>query len=282
MNVLKRKGLFFAMMLACLSLAPYNLMAQKKTLITSEDGFKWYKLQQNGKEGVLSLKDVTIIPLSRAYTSIQYHATDGGWFGIEKNGKKGACNKKGREIIPPKYKSVVYSSDENVFECKDDSGKWITIDISLEDSNDTKPTHSSPTSGSASTLLYQGVYRIQGTKAKDIINGYEVSSDFDATEKVEIYEDKLTIYFGTQCKYKSTNEDGERIYEGKGTVDGGLVKVYVSPSYKIRLTSESKVNGKHMLIEIPVVKGRSLMQNVRPDSPKSGVSSGYSSENKTD
>ena len=41
-----------------------------------------------------------------------------------------------------------------------------------------------------SNLLYQGVYKIQGTKAKDLINGYEVGSSFDANEKVEIYEEE--------------------------------------------------------------------------------------------
>lgn len=129
-----------------------------------------------------------------------------------------------------------------------------------------------------SNLLYQGVYKIQGTKAKDLINGYEVGSSFDANEKVEIYEDRMTIYFGTLCKYKSTNEEGERIYEGAATVGKGKITAYVSQSFKIRLTNETEINGTHVLIEIPVIKGRPLTQNYHPEE-SSSTSSGNPSGN---
>ena len=274
MNALKKNGLIMALMLVCINLASSNLLAQKKILKAADDGFKWYKLEQNGNVGALNTKDITLIPLSRAYTFINYNPSDGGWFGIEKNGKKGACDKNGREVIPPKYKSVIYSSSEKVFKYEKDSGDWVTTDISLENGNSAPPhmptgkingnDNNSVSTANTSKLLYQGIYKIQGTKAKDLINGLEVGSNFDATEKVEIYEDKMTVYFGTLCKYKLTNKDGERVYEGIGTVGGGKVTAYVSQNYKIRLTNETEINGTHMLIEIPVIKGRSLMQNYHP------------------
>ena len=258
-------------MLVVLSLAVLNLTAQKKTLMTAEDGFKWYKLEQNDKEGAQSLRDVTLIPLSRSYNSICYNPTDGGWFGIVKNGKKGACNRNGREIVAPNYKNLLYSSAEKVFKYEDISGKWVSTGVSLEEKPEAKQTSGKTKENGEdqegqgdddSKLLYAGFYKILGTKAKELEHGYNVGSSFDETEKVRIYEDRMTIYFGTLCKYKSTNEEGERIYEGTGSasVGGGKVTAYVSPNFSIRLVTETTVNGKELKIGIPVAKGRSLMQ----------------------
>lgn len=80
------------LMLAGLILASFSSFAQSKTLKTESDGFQWYQLEQNGKFGAQSMGGTTFIPLSRGYTFICYHQTEGGWFSVEKNGSKGACD----------------------------------------------------------------------------------------------------------------------------------------------------------------------------------------------
>lgn len=142
-------------------------------------------------------------------------------------------------------------------------------------------SYSSSTTSSSngeSNLLYEGEYTIQNSQAQDLINGYSIGSySSDDTERVKIYEDHMTINNGTNCKYKSTNSSGERVYEGSGSI-GGTVTAYVSPSYNIRLVNESWFNGMHMKVGIPVVKGRSLMPEYSGGN-NSGTSSGYQPTN---
>lgn len=77
--------------------------AQRKDFRTEEDGFKWYNIiESDGTEGAESTDGKTLIPTSRRYSFICYHASDGfGYFSVKKNNKYGACNIKGKEIIAP-------------------------------------------------------------------------------------------------------------------------------------------------------------------------------------
>lgn len=102
-----------ALLLLCGSLA----FGQERTLKTESDGFKWYKLEQDGYYGAQSINGTTLIPLSRKYTFICYYTTGGSWFGFEKNNSstyKGCCDKNGREIIAPErgYNEVYYRKDD--------------------------------------------------------------------------------------------------------------------------------------------------------------------------
>lgn len=96
------------LMLACFMLVSFSSFAQDydEYLRTAEDGFQYYKITKNGKEGAKSMGGTIFIPLSRGYTFICYYAINGGWFGVEKNGSEGACDMTGREVIPPKYDDV--------------------------------------------------------------------------------------------------------------------------------------------------------------------------------
>lgn len=162
MKTLKTNKAIALLTLLMLALSSFNSIAQevKKELQTESDGFQWYKLRQtqNGqwKYGAQSVGGVTFIPLSRGYTFVCYHDTEGGWFRVDKgekengvcditgkeiiapgrydeayyrnkdgfeycsvelNGKEGICDRNGREIIAPKYNSVIYY--DNHFSCDD-------------------------------------------------------------------------------------------------------------------------------------------------------------------
>ena len=176
MKRLKTNRAIALLILVCLSLTSFGLFAQERELHSESDGFQWYKLKQNGKVGAQSMSGTTFIPLSRGYTFIYYHDTDGGWFSVEKdgksgygacditgreivapgrydmayyrnddgyeycrvelNGKQGICDMNGREIIAPKYESLIYSND-GVFEYKNASGNWVSTGISLPKSSST-------------------------------------------------------------------------------------------------------------------------------------------------
>lgn len=175
--------LLTALLLLCGSLA----FGQDRTLRTGSDGFKWYKLEQNGYCGAQSTNGTTLIPLSRKYTFICYHSSDGGWFsfeknnsstyegccdkngreiiavergynfvnnygdyyGIKKNGLQGACDLNGREIIAPKYESLILSSDE--FNYKNSQGEWVSTGIKYDRETGVYASASSSSSSSASS-----------------------------------------------------------------------------------------------------------------------------------
>lgn len=106
---MKRNKTFALLMLACLTMASFNLFAQEKELQTEGDGYRWYILRQDKIRGAQSISGATLIPLSRGYTFICYHETDGGWFSVKKNDKEGVCDKTGREIVAiGKYDDVNY------------------------------------------------------------------------------------------------------------------------------------------------------------------------------
>lgn len=119
MKKFKTNKIVTTLMLVSLILVSFGSFAQKKTLMTEDDGFKWYKLEQNGKVGAQSTSGVTFIPLSRGYTYIFYSYPFNtpnpfppyvGWFSVKKNSdSRGACDKNGREIVAPgRYDWVEY------------------------------------------------------------------------------------------------------------------------------------------------------------------------------
>lgn len=99
------------LMLACFMLVSFSSFAQDydEYLRTAEDGFQYYKITKNGKEGAKSMGGTIFIPLSRGYTFICYHPRDNegyyrtnGYFSVEKNRDgSGACDITGREIVAP-------------------------------------------------------------------------------------------------------------------------------------------------------------------------------------
>ena len=99
------------LMLACFMLVSFSSFAQDydEYLRTAEDGFQYYRITKNGKEGAKSMGGTIFIPLSRGYTFICYHPRDNegyyrtnGYFSVEKNRDgSGACDITGREIVAP-------------------------------------------------------------------------------------------------------------------------------------------------------------------------------------
>lgn len=109
MKTFKTNKLFAVLMLVSLIMLSLDIIAQTKELKTEGDGFQWYKLEQNGKEGAQSMSGTIFIPLSRGYTFICYHETNGGWFSVFVNGSQGACDITGREIVAPgRYDEAYY------------------------------------------------------------------------------------------------------------------------------------------------------------------------------
>lgn len=119
------------------------------------------------------------------------------------------------------------------------------------------PLHAQ-TSAKKQGLLYKGEYTICLSRSQDLNTGNIVGNgQFDETQIIEIFENKVFIN-GVYCEYKSTNSKGERVYTGS---QFGHVTVYVNSNYNIRYISESFYGGMVMKINVPIVKGRSLMQN---------------------
>ncbi len=140
----------------------------KKTLMSENDGYSWYKTEQYGKYGAETTGGKTIVPISfssvsyykgcfyvkngeyegtyekdgtyviptsRGYTSVCKHdANDGYYYGVEKNGKKGACDASGREIIAPQYTTKILFYSGDVFKYEDANGNNISTGISLNGS----------------------------------------------------------------------------------------------------------------------------------------------------
>lgn len=115
------KSFKYLVVLVCMAFASISLFAQEKELQTESDGFKWYKLEQNGKRGAQSASGATLIPLTRGYTYITYEsktAMHDGWFSVEKNSSmRGACDITGREIIAPgRYDWIEPQKDPDGYE----------------------------------------------------------------------------------------------------------------------------------------------------------------------
>lgn len=108
-------------------------------------------------------------------------------------------------------------------------------------------------------LLYKAEYTICLSRSQDLNSGNYVGSNMaDETEIIDIYEHKVYIN-GAYCEYVSTNNNGERIY--KGSVLNGYVTIYVNTNYNIRYINEFSYGGMYMKINVPIIKGRAMLQN---------------------
>ena len=272
---MKRNGLLVALLLGCLSLISGNLMAQYYGIQTENDGFRWERVGQNGKEGAKNVNGSWIIPLSRGYSDITYFvdANCGGYFGVwigGRDGKEGVCDKNGKEIIAPKYKFIFYTSSSG-FNYKDSFGNYIPLGITMKNgtihyTSTSSSTTSSSSSSSGTTsgsgndkgLLYKGEYTICRSRQYDELTGNPMGiSASDETQVVEIYEDH--VYLGVHyCEYQSTNNRGERVYKDNLNKDATL---YVSPNFDIRYYwSMTSMYGSCNVV-IPVEKGTSYMSS---------------------
>ena len=119
---MKAIRLFLLMAMAIVALCPINAYGQLERLETEKDGFKWYRIDNDGIYGAKDANGRTIIPLSRGYTSISYFK---GYLTVMKNGLDGLCNKQGEEIIPPQY-SLVFSMDSFFYAEKQNTWRYWT------------------------------------------------------------------------------------------------------------------------------------------------------------
>jgi tetratricopeptide (TPR) repeat protein len=87
-----------------------------------------FGVRQNDKWGVCDKNGREII--APKYDNV-FKSILGNYFDVTLNGKKGACDLNGRECITPEYESLIYSLD--VFKYKNELGKWIELDISLDE-----------------------------------------------------------------------------------------------------------------------------------------------------
>lgn len=148
----------FLLMLLVLGMCSISANAQKKRLRTAKNGYQWYKISKDGKQGAEDMNGNTLIPLSRGYDFIVFHPEENvlGYFGVKRNGKEGACDITGKEIIPCRYDDVIYSNYSDVFKYENSAGEWINMDIKLDKqgkaygSGSGSKTSGSRTSGSSS------------------------------------------------------------------------------------------------------------------------------------
>lgn len=116
---MKKTNITMMFVLVCMIFTSINLLAQEKELQTESDGFRWYELKQGNLRGAQSANGVTFIPLSRGYTYICYHSTNGGWFNVKKNSpSQGACDITGKELVAPgRYDDVSYRKGDGYVYC---------------------------------------------------------------------------------------------------------------------------------------------------------------------
>ena len=80
------------------------------------------------KDGTVGLYDMDGIPLMPAGKYTDYKYLDKLGFEVSANARKGYCDLAGNEVLPPKYTSFSFRSDEKVFVCSVD-GKWGLVDM---------------------------------------------------------------------------------------------------------------------------------------------------------
>lgn len=139
----------FFLLLILLGITALDASAQERFFEEESDGFKWYKIKQDGYQGAESVDGKTLVPLSRQYTYIKYEFRPGhkGFFKVQKNKKDGACDIYGKEIIAPNYKLIFYSTVDG-FNYVNESGSWTPFGITL-DANGHASTYSYGSSSSS-------------------------------------------------------------------------------------------------------------------------------------
>lgn len=194
-----------------------TVTAQNKVLKHESDGFKWYLLtDENGeKEGAMDINGKILIPFSAGYDFVSYKkgqfmvfyssgsntgyyskegkiiihpkkyddatyidGKDGNWYCVEKNGKEGACDIYGNELVPPKYRSIYYYSDEG-FKYEDKYGGLHKLNIFLPSESENKAINFAQNSSGNSVSLVE--------KAKDYFyQAYNLPDD-QMEEKARLY-----------------------------------------------------------------------------------------------
>ena len=105
----------FLLLVLSLGMLSINVSAQKRFLMTEDNGFQWYIIYKDGISGAEGKDGRVLIPLSRGYNTIMYEAFKNGkgHFLVIRDLKYGACDIMGREIIAPdKYDFVNYHEVE--------------------------------------------------------------------------------------------------------------------------------------------------------------------------
>lgn len=219
-----------------------------------EDGGTMYN-------GVFTKSGKNIIPLSREYTWICFHAINehgGGYFGVKKNGKEGICDIDGNEIIAPRYDNIFFVKRLSEFKYEEPKGNFQTLVGYTLDANGRGVRTSTPapnvastttsTSGSKSStssssssgkgkLLYKGTYSSNGL----VYTGNQSMYVMAGTYEIEIYENTMTLN-GIGCELKEVMSNGTRKYEmSMGSM--GTNYFLVSADYSIRKVYPSQFWG---------------------------------------
>lgn len=173
MNISRSSIRITAFLLLCFNVVSVNLFGQYSGLQSEDDGFKWIRVCQNGKEGAQSANGTWIIPLSRGYTWIIYQKSGGGWFNVYVNGfvQGGACDKNGKEIIAPNYDNVVmHESDGFYYYTVELNGKKGVYDTDGQEI--IAPKYKS-------LILVKGVFKYENASGEWISTGIKVGQNKD-------------------------------------------------------------------------------------------------------
>lgn len=211
------KSIKYLVVLVCMTFASVSSFAQEKELQTESDGFRWYKLSQDGKEGAQSITGTTIIPLSRGYNLLFYA---GGKFYMDKwtfiKGERvlseGVCDKNGREIIAPgRYEWVNNYND--CYEVKINGNKGL---CNINGQEIIAP-------GRYDEMLYMGEHgwiqvQFNGKYGACNLNGREVIApkfDYAGFEYVYSSDYSIDYDYGLYYKVQLNGKDGAYDWNGK-------------------------------------------------------------------
>lgn len=204
-----------------------------------------YRVTKSGMWGVydVGLKREIIVP---QYSEIYIFEEDGQhYIKIYKDKLAGICLANGKEIIPPKYKSAIYTSGQFCYEDADNKFHYTGLDIngnmiSSKDnvsSSTTNNVSSSSTSSSSflatsiisdspyGKLLFNGIFTATG---KGIAGNQITATCEPFLTSFRIYEKKIFCH----------NDDSSMDYYGEETLfnirwrkyyNGGNIAYYVSP-----------------------------------------------------
>lgn len=254
------------LMLLALGMCSISMNAQTRTRQVEDDGFVWYKIMQNGKEGAQSTDGSTIVPcnydkvwyneiadgwflvrqngnppyfgayekdgrctisINRGYTSIhKLDETDGYYYEVEKNGKIGACNVNGREIIAPQYESYSLIYFDNDHVFKYKNSSGKYISTGIS-----LKSSASPSSSSTSSSTYDYVFEFDNYYENNtLVNKNATISISRNGNIIVVYGDERYQYQYTMAYYTEPSEEEKSLYV-LGTL--GFGSEYDLPSHVI-------------------------------------------------
>lgn len=289
------------LMVLALGMCSIGVIAQNRELKVESDGFRWYKVTQNGKngaenengktiiptrydfiwyhkegkdqgwfnvnnsgeEGVYERDGSYIIPTTRGYTIIFKHIEDEGvYYKVKKNGKEGACDASGREIIAPQYKLLVYSPVSHTFKYVNSSGEYVNTGIPLTGGSSYASSNSGSSSSSSSSGSSSNTSS-SNTNNSWLYKGIYYSRYNDGMQMGSTVTNEITIY---KDRMEIVNVTGgvrsaTSTYPFYGNQNGTRVYRSVTGSGQWRIEANYFVNDNYDIREL--INGREIVEFVK-------------------